>query len=231
MQHFSLIRFRQKTKVYTIIDKDTLKINKAYAFKSANYTREFYFNSATVVYAESDYVLRKFADTLSSEGNPILILLSNDLYRNYQSAIGDEHYVSKDTTLDAMFTNVFQPFTQTLDLLTERFSHADSREVLLLSYKEILERNIAVEAETRKGRKSIKGKKELDFVNSLRLSVSGQIEREVKETENVISIVHGKSADSPWLIIGAHYDHLGVKGKRINNVGTTMLRGLRHLWF
>ncbi|HOG20470.1 MAG TPA: hypothetical protein PKW37_08525, partial [Salinivirgaceae bacterium] len=38
MQHFSLIRFRQKTKVYTIIDKDTLKINKAYAFKSANYT-------------------------------------------------------------------------------------------------------------------------------------------------------------------------------------------------
>jgi len=216
MQHFSLIRFRQKTKVYTIIDKDTLKINKAYAFKSANYTREFYFNSATVVYAESDYVLRKFADTLSSEGNPILILLSNDLYRNYQSAIGDEHYVSKDTTLDAMFTNVFQPFTQTLDLLTERFSHADSREVLLLSYKEILERNIAVEAETRKGRKSIKGKKELDFVNSLRLSVSGQIEREVKETENVISIVHGKSADSPWLIIGAHYDHLGVKGKSIN---------------
>lgn len=216
MQHFSLVRFRQKTKVYTIIDKDTLKINNAFAFKSVNHARDFYFNTATVVYAESNYVLRKFADTLSLKGNPILILLPNELYNQYQSVIWDEYYVLKDTTLDVMFSKIFQPFAHTLNLITERFSHVDSREILLLSYKEIEERNIAVETESRKDRKSLKGKKKLDFVNCLRLSVSGQLEREVKETENVISIVQGKSADSPWLIVGAHYDHLGIKGKSIN---------------
>jgi hypothetical protein len=211
MQHFSLIEFKQNTVVYTIIGEDSLKVNKAYAFKSVNQTREFYFNSATVVITESDRKLRNFADTLSPKGNPILVLLPDDLYYSYQSVLNNDNYVLKDSTLDAMFIKTIRPYLQTVNLLTERFSHADSREFLLLSYNEILERNIAVEPEIQKG------KKELNFVNSLRLSVSGQLERNVKETENVISVVQGKSADSPWLIVGAHYDHLGIRGKNINH--------------
>ncbi len=211
MQHFSLIEFKQNTVVYTIIGEDSLKVNKAYAFKSVNQTREFYFNSATVVFTESDRKLRNFADTLSPKGNPILVLLPDDLYYSYQSVLNNENYVLKDSTLDAMFIKTIRPYLQTVNLLTERFSHADCREFLLLSYNEILERNIAVEPEIQKG------KKELNFVNSLRLSVSGQLERNVKETENVISVVQGKNANSPWLIVGAHYDHLGIRGKNINH--------------
>ncbi len=209
MQHFDLIGFKHQAIVYAIRKQDTLKINNALSFKNTNINRSFYLDSANVVYAENNQMLQNLADTMATYGKPVVVVLPGNMFEIYYSLINSIKFFSKDSIQITLNLKAFSTYSAILTRLLERFSNADSRDVVLLSYNEIIRRNIAV------GISDKDRNNKLYFNPGLKFSIKGQLKKNITETENVVSVVKAKNKDKPWLIIGAHYDHLGITGKHI----------------
>jgi hypothetical protein len=210
MQHFNLISFRQQTRVLAIKNQDSLKLTMGVAFKPSKSEWNIDIVKATLIQIESEEQMAIFSDTLAKKGNPIIILLSQKLFSRY---IGQSRF-QEFLIFDSLITGTFGPLkplnTVPFYSLSQKFSDADSRDMLILSYDEILSRNIATE-------RKVKGKGiVVEFVPELALAIRGSFHIQESKTENVVSVVYNKNKNAPWLIIGAHYDHVGMSKKKVN---------------
>ncbi len=210
MQHFSLIRFSQQTRVLAIKNQDSLKLTTGVSFRPSKSYWNMDVSKAILFQTDSEEQLSIFSDTVANKGNPIIILLSQKLFARYLGQTGFQEFLLLDSLITGTFGRLKPLKSVPFFTLARKFSEPETRDVLILSYDEILSRSIATE-------RKVKGKgMVVEFDPQVTLAVRGGLYINESRTENVVSIVPNKNKNAPWLIIGAHYDHIGISKKKVN---------------
>ncbi len=200
LQPFSVDRFYAVSKVYAILNQDTISIPDAEAFFPPKRKIELLSESSIVIRVQRFRNLLQALDTLASEGSPVIIVLPYRLYSKVAKQFFEVDFLLSPA-LGFTVVEKKQRALEPLVRLAKTSLNGSGRIVVFISENEICENKINAKA----------GKTILN--PKVKLLITRPIYNESVVTANVVAVLSSNRPENPWLIVGAHYDHLGKSSK------------------
>ena len=209
LQQFIIGKTHFGTTAKIVCSKDTFSICPIVSISKNSTPREINLSDAQVYAYKSKRRMWSIVDCIRTMGKPVLFLMSD---KQMQEMLQSERaeYILKDS-MYATKDNKFEPLkSRLLYRLFEKFNFEGARDIVFLVNTDL----------KNKGVNFISGKAgALSLISNqsnVQLHISGNDSIAYIKTENVISTVPNKNSNAPWLIIGAHYDHIGIINNEIN---------------
>ncbi|HON18850.1 MAG TPA: M28 family peptidase [Salinivirgaceae bacterium] len=200
LQKFSIENFNTSTRMLAVKGGDTVIFFESQVL-TQNREKIVVDDDVKIYQATNIATLRKITDTLSLEGSAVAIIISPKHYRSITRKVFNRTFLLPVDSLSGG-GNMHEAgeYAFLLKFLT-RFSHDSHRTLFLFNHKEIDSRKLFDREE---GRITVK--------SGVRFLIARGAGYHNLQTENVVSAIFSNNPDAPWIVLGAHYDHLGLGG-------------------